>query len=132
MPAPLSRDLCEKVIIKHFRDDDSSSKIAQDLVIHRNTVGRVIDRWEAGEDICLSRQRGFYSRALDTRTFAVLLRLLQHDEQLFLDEIRDELLIRTGKDVSLATVCRGLREARYTSLKVRWPDPWPIACGLCL
>ena len=62
----------------------------------------------------------------------MLVRLLRRDEQLFLDEIRDELLIRTGKDVSLATVCRGLREAGYTSLKVCWPDSWPLACGLCL
>jgi transposase len=74
MPPPYSRDLCEKVMIKHFRDGDSKSTIAAHLVIHRPTVRRSIQRWEAGEDICLSRERGWYSgRAFDTRTFAVLL-----------------------------------------------------------
>jgi hypothetical protein len=62
---------------------------------------------------------------LNIAAFGLLRRLLLQDEQLYLEEIRDELEIRTGIQMSLATVCRGLHDLGSPARR------WAVRCYCC-
>ncbi|KAK9818722.1 hypothetical protein WJX74_003201 [Apatococcus lobatus] len=48
MPAAYSKDLCEKVIIKHFGLHQSITKVAEDLVVSEGFCRSVRTLWEQG------------------------------------------------------------------------------------
>ena len=120
MPAAYSKDLCEKVIIKHFGLHQSITKVAEDLVVSEGFCRSVRTLWEQGRAFWKQGKRGTKARfrKFDPETLGILRSLVEQAQTLYLDVIQEQLQQRTGKNYSLATLCRGLREAGYTRKKV--------------
>ena len=111
--------LCEKVIIKHFGLRQTIARVAEDRGVSNNFCRSVISLWEDGRRFWKQgkdRDRDF--RKFDPDTLGVQRSLVEQAQTLYLHEIQEQLQLKTGKSFSLATLCRGLREAGYTRKKV--------------
>ena len=116
MPSPLSKDLLTRALRLH-EQRHSVRAIALRLCVDRGALARAIKRAAAGERLEARGRRGvrqLRSRMARCGGYEALLDILHLDEQLFLDEIRDELERRTGEAFHTSSVCRALQRLGWS------------------
>lgn len=133
MPGPIHVQVIEKILIsylglKESGQADHLSIAANDLAVrHRVSYGKVweiLTGWEQGATLAELARPGMKdreraARLLDVPTKAVLRELVETNRTAYLVELSLELQARTGKEVSLPTLCRGLQELGLTRKLVR-------------
>ena len=82
----------KKVIHKWYWQLKTKDDIADDLLMSPKTVRKYIRNWAAGNDLRGKNKRGFYSgRQFDMKELHALKKLIEGNNELYLDEIVDEL-----------------------------------------
>jgi transposase len=121
MPAPLSRQLCKKIVLKHATQGRPNAEIARELDVDPHTVAAVLGRWRRGELLEKPGRKGIVDQKTKFRRVGGLKhlkRILEEYECIYLDEIADELERRTGSSFSKSTVCRAIKQLGWTKKKV--------------
>lgn len=113
----IQEDLCWRVVYMWYFNGCARAEIADTLFLSQSTVKRVLQRFNNGERIYLDdKRRGpRQDKRLLPGDVEVLKRLLEEDASMYLDELQHALRTRTGRSISLPTICRCLRhELRIT------------------
>ena len=113
----IQEDLCWRVVYLWYFNGCVSAEIADTLFISTSTVKRVLGRFKRNECIYLDHRRRAprQDKRLLRGDLEILRRLVEDDASMYLDEIQHELRTRTGRNISLPTICRCLRhELRIT------------------
>ncbi|KAH7098207.1 hypothetical protein BKA62DRAFT_581118, partial [Auriculariales sp. MPI-PUGE-AT-0066] len=91
-----------------------SAEISYATDIPLRTVQRVLFRWRMLGMIIRDPQAEGPPSKLTREHLKFILGLLEHSPDLYLDEIKDELWFRFDIGVSLATLCKELKELEIT------------------
>lgn len=121
MPAPLSKQLCQRIVRRHAVDNHSNAEIARALRVDPKTVAAVLRRWRNGDALHKTGRSGIVMQRTKFHragAWVQLKRILGEYECAYLDEIADELRRRTGVDFSCSTVCRAIKAMGWTNKKV--------------
>ncbi|KAJ7716067.1 hypothetical protein B0H16DRAFT_1213601, partial [Mycena metata] len=84
-------------------------------------VQRVRQVWNEIGEVARDRTRAGRSPLMTRDTVDMMLGLLEHSPDLYLDEIQDQLSILHGVEVSLCTISRTLKRLGMTSKKLSKP-----------
>ncbi|KAJ3791893.1 Homeodomain-like protein [Lentinula aff. detonsa] len=113
-----SSDLKRRVIHQRFTLGKTSAAIAVDLDMPWRVVQRVLQTWKDIGDICRERQGKGKRQALGRNHCKLLVGLLEHSPDIYLDELQLELSVQHGLNVSLSTIYRNLTCLGYSSKKL--------------
>ena len=129
-----SWDLKLRVLHQSYILGNSSTITAINLDMNVRVVQRVKQTFEAMGEVCEDRKgigrlplltigaievnKIFTMSSVTYIQFQHMLGLLEHPPDLYLDEIKEEMWVKHGIDVSLSTVCHTLKRLRITSKKV--------------
>jgi len=120
MPAPLSRDLRERIVAS-FKDGRNYDEIAAFLRVGRATVSRVLRLHRETRDVAPREPARHGPVPLLEGAGLVALRAAVEERcDRTGDELADEVLERTGILVSKSTVLRALARLGYTRKKKSW------------
>ena len=118
----ISKDLAWRAVYKWFYRGETLSKVGRDLLMDRDTVKKIVHRFERGEEPSVQgnqqRLRKAY-RKLSTTELAEIKRFLENNASSYLDELCDLLFQSLGVRVSISTMCRGVRDIGFTRKQVR-------------
>eukprot|EP00732_Lithocolla_globosa_P001500 Lithocolla_globosa_v1_NODE_762_length_3323_cov_18.216340.p3 type:complete len:178 gc:universal NODE_762_length_3323_cov_18.216340:1107-574(-) len=121
MPGPLSSDLRWRVLLLFLTltgsDIDRFSIAGARYNVHPNTVSNWVDLYKRTGDV----EPGPYAgrlRLLNDDEMSVLVRILESEPSLYLDELRDKFYLLTGCYVDVSTICRWLIKNDYTRKRI--------------
>ncbi|KAJ6516553.1 hypothetical protein C8R47DRAFT_954146, partial [Mycena vitilis] len=98
-----------------------STQISVLLDMPLRVVQRVRQVWSEIGEVARDRTRAGRSPLMSRETVDMMLGLLEHSPDMYLDEIQDQLSVLHGLDVSLSTITRTLRRLGMTSKKLSKP-----------
>ncbi|THU88254.1 hypothetical protein K435DRAFT_613697, partial [Dendrothele bispora CBS 962.96] len=92
--------------------------IAHDLNMPLRVVQRVLQTWREIGEVCRERKGLGRAQILSDCHMQLLITLVEHSPDLYLDEIQLQLSVQYGVHVSLATVYRSLKRLGYSQKKL--------------
>jgi len=95
----------------------TKQRVADTLVMHRNTVRKVAKRFLAGEELDGGKKKTRRRGTLSLADLGQLRLLVWQVETLHLEELANDLSILLGRRVTVNVVLHGLRELRLTRKK---------------
>ncbi|KAF5323810.1 hypothetical protein D9619_012984 [Psilocybe cf. subviscida] len=114
-----TKDLKQRVVHQAEELQRSSREIAVELNIPLRVVQRILETWrKTGSVIESSRQKKGRKWSLGKDPVQMILSLLQHSPDLYLDEIRDQLKQQHSINISLSAIQKTLKRLGLTSKKV--------------
>jgi transposase len=133
-------DLKKRIVYQVYTLGMSTTSVAISLNMPLRVIQRVLKAWKTTGEVCRDRRdRGraplmkrdavkVCSRSiphkllLSVLSFELMLALIEHTPDIYLDEIQEELREQHGLTVSLATIWRTLKRLGISSKKVWQPD----------
>ncbi|KAJ7771327.1 hypothetical protein DFH07DRAFT_714913, partial [Mycena maculata] len=95
----------------------SSTEIAIMLDMPLRVVQRVRQVWNEIGEVCRQRTRSGRAPLMSRRAVDMMLGLLDHSPDLYLDEIQEQIASVHGIEISLSTITRTLKRLGMTSKK---------------
>ncbi|KAJ3713251.1 hypothetical protein DFJ43DRAFT_961584, partial [Lentinula guzmanii] len=96
----------------------TTAEIAVDLDMPLRVVQRVLYLWKEIGEVCKGRKGRGRAQILNCSQCQMLVALLEHSPDIFLDELQLELSTQYGIEVSLATMTRTLTRLGYSRKKL--------------
>ncbi|KDQ51314.1 hypothetical protein JAAARDRAFT_113397, partial [Jaapia argillacea MUCL 33604] len=93
----------------------STTEVAISLDMPLRVVQRVLKMWREIGEVCKDRTRLGRSPLMTTDAVRLMLGLLEHTPDIFLDEIQEQLEEQHGVQVSLSTIWRTLKRLGISS-----------------
>ncbi len=119
MPRSYSTDLRWRIVWLYYYKEKSIEEIEKLLFVSSRSVRRYIALFdETGEVSPVSQQHG-PPRTLDALEEMTLVQSLLNKPDMYLQELKQELIQVTGTNVSLSTVCRTLKRLGFSRKKLR-------------
>ncbi|KAJ7599736.1 hypothetical protein C8J56DRAFT_846441 [Mycena floridula] len=113
-----SYDLKRRVIYQHNILGFSTTKISQNLDMPLRIVQQVIQVYNEIGDVCRDRSHIRRSSLMTETAATMMLALLEHSPDIFLDEIQVQLEEQHGLELSLSAIYRTLKRLGITNKKV--------------
>ncbi|KAJ7580331.1 hypothetical protein C8J56DRAFT_867191 [Mycena floridula] len=113
-----SHDLKRRVIYQHNILGFSTTKISQNLDMPLRVVQRVIQVYNEIGDVCRDRSHIGRSSLMTETAATMMLALLEHSPDIFLDEIQVQLEEQHGLELSLSAIYRTLKRLGITNKKL--------------
>lgn len=130
-----SSDLKRRVVYQAYTLKMETKDIAKSLDMPQRVVQRVLKCWREIGDVCQDPGRAgrallMSPKSVDVRYFSLhvcklinlvmqlMLALIEHSPDIYLDEIQERLFEQHDLEVSLSTICRTLKRLGITSKKV--------------
>ena len=118
MPAPLSRDLRERLLEWYFAGNGSTDQAAAHFMVGPATASRWVARCRRTGERGPRAMGGLrVEPLLDSKALETVRRLVEETPSLTVDEIIDQLVEAGGPRVSPSTMKRGLRKLKLTRKK---------------
>ena len=115
MGAPLSEDMCRRVVVLH-REGNNAKAIGHQLLIDPRTAQSIIKRYQEGTPLQARGQKDLprkRTRAAGDEEEALLVRLLQEDDTLYLSKLTDLLEEAFGEPYTVSAVWRSLKACAF-------------------
>ncbi|KAJ4467574.1 hypothetical protein C8R41DRAFT_779538, partial [Lentinula lateritia] len=109
-----------------------STKIAIQLDVPLRVVQRICQNWREIKDVCRKRMKIGQSPLMSPDSCKLMLGLIEHSPDIYLDEIQDELYYAHGLQLSTSTIWCTLRRLGIRNKQVHFPSPLPsINSAMC-
>lgn len=112
-----STDLRQKIIETKLETQETDQKIAERFRVSRSFVNKLVRQYQRSGNYEPLPHRGGAQPQLTKEKLAIVIELVEEDNDATLQQLRDRLLEKTGKKVSLATLCRLLQRLELTRKK---------------
>lgn len=112
-----STDLRQKIIETKLETQETDQKIAEGFRVSRSFVNKLVRQYQRSGNYEPLPQRGGAQPQLTKEKLAIVIELVEEDKDATRQQLRDRLLEKTGKKVSLATLCRLLQRLELTRKK---------------
>ncbi|KAJ7586941.1 hypothetical protein C8J56DRAFT_787260 [Mycena floridula] len=112
-----SRDLKRRVVYQSNILGYSTTQICQNLDMPLRVVQRVLQVYNEIGEVCRDRKRLGRSPLMTEEAARMMLALLEHSPDIFLDEIQVQLEVQHGLELSISTIYRTLKQLGITNKK---------------
>ena len=119
MPLAYSNDLRWRIVWLHYYKEKSIEEIQDLLYVSSRSVRQYLTLFEETGDVSPAIYQHGPSRALDSFEKMSLIQSLLNKPDMYLEELRQELIQIFGTDVSLSTICRTLKRLGFSRKKLR-------------
>ena len=119
MPLSYLNDLRWRIVWLYYYKEKSIEDIQELLFVSSRSVRRYIALFDETGDVSPAIQQHGPPRALDAFEEMSLIQSLLSKPDIYLEELRQELIQVTGTDVSLSTICRTLKRLGFSRKKLR-------------
>ena len=119
MPLAYLNDLRWRIVWLHYYKEKSIEEIQDLLYVSSRSVRRYLTLFEETGDVPPAIYQHGPSRALDSFKEMSLIQSLLNKPDMYLKELRQELIQISGTDVSLSTICRTLKRLGFSRKKLR-------------
>ena len=119
MPRSYSTDLRWRIVWLHYYKEKSFEEIEELLFVSARSIRRYIALFDETGDVSPASQRHGPPKRLDAFEEMSHVQSLVNKPDMYLEELRQELIQATGTDVSLSTICRTLKYLGFSRKKLR-------------
>ena len=119
MPRTYSTDLRWHIVWLYYYKEKSIEEIEQLLFVCCRSIRRYIAIFDATGDVSPLSSRHGPPRILDAFEEMTLIQSILNKPDLYLEELKQELIQATGTDVSLSTICGTLKRLGFSRNKLR-------------
>ena len=118
MPCYYSTDLRWRIVWLYYYKEKSFEEIEELLFVSSRSIRRYIDLFNDTGDVSPATQQHGPPKTLEHEKM-YLVQSLMSKPDIYLEELRQELIQATGTDVSLSTICRTLKHLGFSRKKLR-------------
>ena len=119
MPLAYSNDLRWRIVWLYYYKEKSIEEIQDLLFVSNRSVRRYLTLFEETGDVSPAIQQHGPGRILDAFEEMSLIQSLLSKPEMYLEELRQELIQITGTDVSLSTICKTLKRLGFSRKKLK-------------
>ena len=119
MPLAYSNDLRWRIVWLYYYKEKSIEEIQDLLFVSSRSVRRYPTLFEETGDVSPAIQQHGPGRILDAFEEMSLIQSLVSRPEMYLEELRQELIQITGTDVSVSTICKTLKRLGFSRKKLK-------------
>ena len=119
MPLAYSNDLRWRIVWLYHYKEKSIEEIQELLFVSSRTVRRYLALFDETGDVSPVVQLHGPTRAMDAFEEMSLIQSLLNKPDMYLEELRQELIQISGTDVSVSTICKTLKRLGFSRKKLR-------------
>ena len=119
MPLAYSNDLRWCIVWLYYYKEKSIEEIQDLLFVSTRSVRRYLTLFEETGDVSPAIQQHGPPRTLDAFEEISLIQSLLNKPEMYLEELRQELIQITGADVCVSTICKTLKRLGFSRKKMR-------------
>jgi transposase len=114
---PYSLDLRRRVLDAYFGGEGSQRQLAARFRVSLSFVRNLLRLARETGGVAPRPRGGGHRPALDAQAMSTVVRLVRAAPDATLDELREQVLKRTGHEVSRSTMCRAVRRTGWRRKK---------------
>ena len=119
MPLAYSNDLRWRIVWLYYYKEKTIEEIQELLYVSTRSVRRFLALFEETGDVSPAIQQRGPPRSLDAFEEMSLIQSLLNKPEMYLEELRQELIEISGTDVSVSTICKTLKRLGFSRKKLR-------------
>ena len=119
MPLAYSNDLRWRIVWLYYYKEKTIEEIQELLYVSTRSVRRFLALFEETGDVSPAIQQRGLPRSLDAFEEMSLIQSLLNKPEMYLEELRQELIEISGTDVSVSTICKTLKRLGFSRKKLR-------------